>query len=104
MRRSQGAAVLAVSLASLLVPASAAHAAGGGSPVSLGVSNVPFDSTDSCQPGWPCHVLGSGTNPTTTVGPQGCKDWPDFPLCKSQAGGTRPGETTGGDQPRAADH
>ena len=104
MRGLQGIAVLAVTLAPLLVQAGIARAAGGGSPVSLGVSNVPFDSTDSCQPGWPCHVIGSATNPTTTVGPQGCKDWPDFPLCKQQAGGAKPGETRSGNLPRATDH
>ncbi len=58
---------------------------GGPSIGSMGQSNVPFDSTDSCLPGWPCHVIGSATNSTTKVGPQGCKDWPDFPLCKQQA-------------------
>ncbi len=100
MRTLRCLAVLALSFVSLLVEAGAARAAGGGSLVSLGVSNVPFDSTDSCLPGWPCHVIGSGTNPTTTLGPQACKDWPDFPLCNSHAGDSRPGETTGGNQPR----
>ncbi len=103
MRASRSIAILALSLASLLGQTGYARAAGGGSPVSLGVSNVPFDSTDSCQPGWPCHVIGSGVNPTTTVGPQGCKDWPDFPLCKSQAGGSRPGAATGVNKPRSGD-
>ncbi len=84
---------LSLVLAVMVLPAAPAFAGGGfggghgGAPSigSMGQSNVPFDSTDSCLPGWPCHILGTATNPTTKVGPQGCKDWPDFPLCKQQA-------------------
>ena len=90
---NSGLARLSLTLAVLALPAAPAFAGGGfggghgGGPSigSMGQSNVPFDSTDSCLPGWPCHILGTATNPTTKVGPQGCKDWPDFPLCKQQA-------------------